>query len=405
MTDENDFEALLREHYQSERDTAQPRHEPGARVKGRIIQVGSEQVFVDLGGKAEAVMDIANFKDDDGNITATVGDSVEAVISGVDPENGSLILGSQHGRHLHGTAELEDAYRQGTPVEGQITGAIKGGLEVQVAGHRAFCPASQVDIRFVEDLATLVGQRHSFRITKYEGGRRLNLVVSRRALLEEEQRAKAAEIQAKLEPGAVLQGTVTALKDYGAFVDLGGGIEGMVHISELAFGHVKHPEEILSVGQQIEVAVLRIEQTNNPKRPQKVALSIRALAKDPWTDALERFPSGARATGKVTRLQPFGAFVELAPGLEGMIHISELGADRRINHPEEVLSSGQQVEAVVLQVDPQRRRIALSLNPDAAPIEPHPATREPAKPSGADEGLGTLGELLKAQMEEGRRGR
>ncbi len=403
MTEENDFEALLREHYQTERKETQASHKPGERVKGHVIKVGSEQVFVDLGGKAEAVMDIANFKDEAGNITAAVGDEVAAVVSGVDPENGSLILGSQHGRHLHGAAELEDAYRQGTPVDGQITGAIKGGLEVQVAGHRAFCPASQVDIRFVEDLSGLIGERYSFRITKYEGGRRLNLVVSRRALLEEQQRAEAAEIRAKLEPGAVLQGTVTTLKEYGAFIDLGGGIEGMVHISELAFGHVKHPEELLSVGQQIEVAVLRIEQTNNPKRPQKIALSVRALAKDPWSEAAERFPTGSRATGKVTRLQPFGAFVELAPGLEGMAHISELGVDRRINHPEEVLSQGQQVEAVVLQVDPQRRRIALSLNPDAAPVELPPARPESGAQSG--DGIGSLGALLKAQMEGGDRRR
>lgn len=403
MTDENDFEALLREHYQSEREAAQPSHKPGDHVKGHIIQVGSEQVFVDLGGKAEAVMDIANCKDEAGNVTAAVGDVVEAMVSGIDPESGALILGKRQGRHQHGTAELEDAYRQGRPVSGTIKGVVKGGLEVTVEGHRAFCPASQADIRFIEDLSSLVGQPHDFRITKLETGKRLNLVVSRRALLEEQQRAEAAEIRAKLEPGVVLTGRVTAVKEYGAFIDLGGGIEGMVHISELAFGHVKHPEEILSVGQQIEVAVLRIEQTSNPKRPQKIALSIRALAKDPWTEAAERFPSGTRATGKVTRLQPFGAFVELVPGLEGMIHVSELGADRRINHPEEVLSTGQQVEAVVLQVEPQRRRIALSLNPDAAPMAPQAVRAEPAAKADAEGDIGTLGELLKAQMEDGRR--
>jgi small subunit ribosomal protein S1 len=405
MTDDNDFEALLRELEKTEQALLGDAPKVGEKVSGTVIEVGSEQVFVDLGGKAEATMDIENLKDADGNVTVAVGDTLEAVVASVDADTGALVLGSRHGRHLHGSAELEEAFRSGLPVEGHITGTTKGGLEVQVAGHRAFCPASQADIRFIEDLATLVGERCGFRITKYEAGKRLNLVVSRRALLEEEQIARAAETRAQLREGAVLSGTVTGMKDFGAFVDLG-GVEGMVHVSELALGRVRHPEELLHLGQQVEVAVLRIEQTGNPKRPEKIALSIRALAKDPWSDAADRYRPGNRVAGRVTRTQPFGAFVELEPGVEGMVHISELGAGRRVNHPDEVLSTGQQVTATVLTVEPDRRRIGLSLSADAAPAEAGAATTAAPPEGDGGSGLGTLGDLLKAQMDRrGDRGR
>ena len=398
MTDENDFEALLRELEKTEQAVLGEAPKVGEKVKGTVIEIGSEQVFVDLGGKAEAVMDVANLKDADGNVTVAVGDPLEAVVASIDADTGALTLGSRHGRQLHGSAELEEAFRQGLPVEGHITGTTKGGLEVQVAGHRAFCPASQADIRFIEDLSTLVGERCAFRVTKYEGGRRLNLVVSRRALLEEEQAARAVETRAQLKEGAVLTGTVTGMKDFGAFIDLG-GVEGMVHVSELALGRVRHPEEVLAIGQQVEVSVLRIEQTDNPKRPEKIALSIRALAKDPWSDVADRYRSGARVAGKVTRTQPFGAFVELEPGLEGMVHISELGAGRRINHPDEVLSAGQKVTATVLNVEPERRRISLSLSDESSSAESVSQAAAPAE-SDASSGLGTLGDLLKAQLDQ-----
>ena len=398
MTDENDFEALLRELEKTEQAVLGEAPKVGEKVKGTVIEIGSEQVFVDLGGKAEAVMDVANLKDAEGNVTVAVGDPLEAVVASIDADTGALILGSRHGRQLHGSAELEEAFRQGLPVEGHITGTTKGGLEVQVAGHRAFCPASQADIRFIEDLSTLVGERCAFRVTKYEGGRRLNLVVSRRALLEEEQAARAVETRAQLKEGAVLTGTVTGMKDFGAFIDLG-GVEGMVHVSELALGRVRHPEEVLAIGQQVEVSVLRIEQTDNPKRPEKIALSIRALAKDPWSDVADRYRSGARVAGKVTRTQPFGAFVELEPGLEGMVHISELGAGRRINHPDEVLSAGQRVTATVLNVEPERRRISLSLSDESSSAESVSQATAPAE-GDASSGLGTLGDLLKAQLDQ-----
>jgi small subunit ribosomal protein S1 len=223
-------------------------------------------------------------------------------------------------------------------------------------------------------------------------------VVSRRVLLEEEQESLAEQTRARLEVGAVLSGTVTSLKDYGAFVDLG-GVEGMVHISELAFGHVKHPQDVLCTGQQVDVCVLRIEKTDNPKHPEKIALSIRALARDPWQDAEQRYPVGARVKGTVSRLQSFGAFIELEPGVDGLAHISELGAGRRIGHPHEVLSAGDQVEAAVLRIDKDKRRIGLSL--DAGRLaEAEEATRAGAyrERQEPERALGTFGELLRERM-------
>jgi small subunit ribosomal protein S1 len=399
MTEETSFAALLAENEPSAK-RAQREPKVGEQVRGEIVAIDADQVFVAIGGKTEALMDIMNITAEDGSLKAQVGDPIEARVTSIDADTGAPRLGQRHGRALHGSEELENAFRGGQPVEGQITGAVKGGLEVQIAGHRAFCPASQVDVRFIEDLSTLIGERHAFRITKFSGGRRLDLVVSRRALLEEAQAAAAAETRAKLEVGAVLNGRVTQLKDFGAFIDLG-GVEGMVHISELAFGHVRHPEDMLQLGQEVEVQVLRIEQTNTPKRPEKIALSIRALAADPWADAARQFPVGTRVTGKVRRLQAFGAFVELAPGLEGLIHISELGGGRRIAHPQEVLSQDQALEVRVLGVEPERRRVSLALAGDAdEPVtSAPPPTAAPSKSE--DAGIGTLGELLREKMRQG----
>lgn len=406
MTDESEFEALLRELEKTEQAVAE-RPKPGERVKGQVLAIDEAQVFVDLGGKAEGVMDIGNLKNQDGSLKVAIGDELEAVVAGVDAETGAITLGGKHGKQAHGAEELEAAYQQGLPVEGSVTGTTKGGLEVRIAGHRAFCPASQADIRFVEDLSSMVGQQHAFRITKLEKGKRLNLVVSRRALLEAERAAQAEALKEQLQEGAVLNGTVVGIKEFGAFVDLGGA-EGMVHISEMSLTRIRHPEDLLSLGQEVEVQVLRIENTGNPKRPQKIALSIRALAKDPWSDVAVRYAPGSRVDGRVTRTQPFGAFVELEPGLEGMIHISELGAGRRLNHPDEVLSTGQPVTATVLKVEPERKRIGLSLAADGGAPDDEPPPERSGRGGGRrgrrddiadpDDRLGTFGDLLKKQM-------
>lgn len=399
MSDKEDFAALLREFEHAHTGPTQRGPKVGEKVHGTVVSIGPDRVFIDLGGKSEGVMDAKTLTDGNGELTVHVGDAVEVTITRIDESSGTLLLGTQHGQHLHDVEELEDAFRNRLPVEGHVTGVTKGGVEVQIAGQRAFCPASQIDIRFVEDMESFVDQRLSFLITKFEGGRRVNLVVSRRALLEEQQQALAVETRARLDAGAVLRGTVTSIKDFGAFVDLG-GVEGMVHVSELAYGRVKHPSEVLSVGQQIEVAVLRIDKTGNPKRPEKIALSIRALADNPWQAASQRYPVGARVEGTITRLQTFGAFVELEPGIEGLVHISELGAGRRISHPREVVSAGQEVEATVLAVDSEKRRISLSLDNSRREESLAEAvqTRTYQGDKGPEEAAGSFGDLLRKAM-------
>ncbi|MBK1722126.1 30S ribosomal protein S1 [Thiocystis violacea] len=403
MSDSQSFEDLLNQFDQTHPQSLKGDPTVGEKVKGTLIAMGEEYAFVDLGAKSEGRLEIASLKDAEGQLKHAVGDEIESHVTGKDEESGMLLLGSQHGHKAHGLDEVERAYRQGLPVQGQVTAAVKGGLDIQVAGIRAFCPASQIDIRFIDDLSEFVGQRFDFRVTKFEGGRRPNLVVSRRAILEEEQRIKAEETRALLKEGAVLTGTVTSLKDYGAFVDIG-GLEGMIHISELAFGHVKHPKEILQVGQTVEVGVLRIEQPSDAKKREKIALSIRAVSRDPWLDAIEAFPVGTRVQGRVMRLQPFGAFIELAPGIDGLAHISELGAEKRINHPSEILKEGDLVEASVLGIDLERHRISLSLDEQRAREAAATDALKSAKPAAAapEKTMGSFGELLKESLSKGR---
>jgi len=401
MTEKEDFASLLGEYEQRHKTVRQP--QVGDPVRGRVVSIQSDKVFVDLGGKTEGIIERAELSDADGGLEVAVGDSVSSVVSGRDEATGTLLLGTRHAKRMHGSEALQRAYEDQSPVEGHVSGVTKGGLEVEIAGTRAFCPASQIDLGYVEDLQGFVGQRLAFRITKYEMGRHANLVVSRRALLEEERRALAAQTRDRLELGAVMQGRVSSLQDYGAFIDLG-GIEGLVHVSELAFGRVEHPKELLSVGQEVEVSVLRIERTDHPRHPEKISLSIRALEKDPWSEVEANFPVGRLVTGTVSRLQPFGAFIELAPGIDGLAHVSELVAGRRISHPREVLNPGEQVQVKVLSIDKERRRIGLTLKlevPDqpAEEVDTTPPVEAYAKPK---QGFGTLGDLLKESLKKQR---
>jgi small subunit ribosomal protein S1 len=349
----------------------------GDLVKGKIVSVGKEAVFVDVGGKAEGVLDRGQVTDHEGKLMVKVGDTIEARVAADD--GGTLVLRVKLGRGPEVRGELAQAQQLGLPVDGTVTEVVKGGVSVDVAGVRGFVPASQLDTRFVDDLSTYAGKKLQFRITKYDGR---DLVLSRRALLEEENAKLATETRKRLSPGAVLRGKVTGFKPFGAFVDVG-GIEGMLHVSELGHTRVEKPEDVLSLGQEVDVAVLKIE-------GDRISLSLKALAADPWRDSVASFAEGTRVKGKITRLQPFGAFVEIAPGVEGLVHISELGAGRRINHPKEVVAVGQDVEAIVLAVDPDKHRIGLSMaaSKDGSAEDVAAAPAAPAK-------LGTFGDLLK----------
>ena len=283
----------------------------------------------------------------------------------------------------------------GVPVEGVVSGVNKGGVEVTVAGVRAFCPISQLELRHVEDANAYVGQKLRFRITRYEeGARGANIVVSRRALLEEEQATRGAEVRATLAVGSVVKGKVTALKDYGAFIDLG-GVEGMLHVSEIGFQRVTHPKEVLSVGQEVEVQVKKLEKSDDPKRPERISLSLKSLERDPWSDAATRFYEGARASGTVKRLETFGAFVEVAPGVEGLLHVSELGRGRPLRHAREATKIGATLDVVVLAVDSDKRRLSLGLTQPGEEGEaaPNEAPRAPKS-------LGTFADLLKGKKEK-----
>lgn len=375
-----DFGQILAEFEQAAPEQAVPAKSQGQaasqKVSGKVLSIGDEWVFVDLGGKSEGRISAAELKDAEGNLTVKEGDTLDATVTGTDPESGALILRRKAGGGGRGgkkpaevVPEIRQAFENGLPLEGLVTGLNKGGAEIQVFGMRAFCPLSQLDLRYVENPQQFVGQKLLFKVNRLEegnrGGRGPNIVLSRRQLLEEEQKSRASETREKLQVGAILTGKVTSLTTYGAFIDLG-GIEGMLHVSEIGHGRTSHPQDVFQIGQDVEVQVIKIEKGKDEKRPERISLSRRALERDPWNDAAANFPEGTEATGRVMRLETFGAFVELAPGLEGLVHISEMGAGRRLNHSREAVEQGQEVQVRVLGVDTTRRRISLSMNTGGA---------------------------------------
>ncbi|HEX7181063.1 MAG TPA: S1 RNA-binding domain-containing protein [Thermoanaerobaculia bacterium] len=382
-----DFGTILAEFEQTEPEDQRKDPAVGEKVKGRVLSVTDTAAFVDLGGKSEGMIDIAQLRDAAGNVTVAVGDELEATVTGTDAETGSLVLRRKAGRGQEVAAEIRQAHEAGIPVEGLVTTINKGGAEIQVSGMRAFCPLSQLDLRYVEDPSQFVGQKLMFRVSRIEPGRtRPNIVLSRRALLEEEAESKAAETREKLQVGAVLRGKVTSLASYGAFVDLG-GLEGMLHVSEIGHSRVSHPNEALQVGQEIEVQIIKIEKGKDEKRP-RISLSRKSLERDPWRDVAERFPEGTQLTGRVMRAETFGAFVEIAPGIEGLVHISEMGANRRLNHARDAVQLGQDVQVRVLGVDPGKRRISLSMGsgPGSGGGNERPSSRDRGEYRGRDRG-------------------
>jgi small subunit ribosomal protein S1 len=397
--DERDFGEILAEF--ERRQEAGGRGEdpkPGAKVSGPILSIGEEAAFVDLGGKSDGVVALSELTDDEGELTVEVGDTVSGVVAGRDEASGGLVLRVKPGASsAAGTemalTELAQAHEHGIPVEGVVAEAVKGGVEVTVSGVRAFCPISQLDVRFIEDPAEYVGRRLTFKVKRFERsgrGGRPNVVLSRRDLLEEEERRRKQEALAKLAEGSVVRGTVTSVVSYGAFVDLG-GIEGLLHVSELAHDRVEDPAELIAPGDVVEVKVLSIEEREGDDR--RISLSRKALEQDPWKEAAARFPEGATVPGRVMRLEPYGAFVRLAPGLEGLVHVSELAPGRRIAHPREVVELGQDVQVRVLRVDPEKRRISLSLAAPAGDADTPSAEEYEARPE-ASAGFGALADAF-----------
>lgn len=325
-------------------------NQPGDLVVGKVVKITGSIAFVDYGARSEGYIELSELRDEQGELTVTEGDQVEAEI--VDTRGG-VRLSCKRAQTAKVLEELEQAYKTGAPVEGKVVGVNKGGFEVRVRGVRAFCPNSQFAERFVREPIRQVGRSFQFRITEFvDDGK--SLVVSRRAILEEQKEKAREDLGDRVRVGDVRQGKVTRLADFGAFVDIGEGIEGLIHVSEISHEHVKHPKEKLSEGDAIEVKVIRVD----PARG-RLALSMKALAEDPKKSFFDDIEKGQKLTGTVARLTDFGAFVNIAPGVDGLLHISGISAERRIEHPQEVLSVGDEIEVVVEKVEKDRERVGL----------------------------------------------
>ena len=325
----------------------------GESVSGRVVKITKDTIFIDLGRKSEGIAEVKELQDEEGNLTVKEGDRVEMRVSstreGIHLTKGIKVQGSE------AFDILLDAKEDQAPVEGRVAAVNKGGFEVDISGFRAFCPISQIDIKYCEKPEEHMGARYQFRIMEIqEKGR--NIVVSRRVLLEEEQEKKAKETLAMLRPDVEVEGKVTKLTAFGAFVDLG-GVEGMVHVSAISHARIGHPSEVLAPGQTVRAKVLKIEP--DKKGRQRIALSIKALLPDQWEKGLG-IQEGEIIRGKISRLTDFGAFVEIAPGVDGLVHISEMSYER-ISHPNTLFHEGEMVEVLVTGIDPETRRVSLSI--------------------------------------------
>ena len=391
-----DFAALLAEFDSREPRGERPHVRCGDTVRGRVTTIGLESAVVEIdGGKVEGMIELDQLRDGDGNLAVKVGDEIEARVVETMGKDGCVVLRRTMARGPEAKAELAQAAELGLSVEGTVMAVNKGGVDVLVAGVRGFCPISQLDMRHVADANEYVGRKFQFRVTRYDVDRRgANLVVSRRALLEEEAKGRAEKMRGKVVPGAVLPGVVVAVKDFGAFIDLG-GIEGLLHASELGFSRGTRPSEVVVIGQQLNVQVLKIEKTDDPKRPERISLSLKSMERDPWEEVGAKFPSGTQVTGKVVRIEQFGAFVELAPGLEGLVHVGELAAGKQVRHPREICKVGDSLMVTVLALDHERHRISLGVGErsDVVSQEDMDAARAAAGPAR----FGTLGDLFRAK--------
>ena len=386
---EENFAAMLEQSM-----TKRGRLEPGQAVETRIVSISGEWIFLDLGGKGEGVLDRKELSDESGTLLAKVGDAVKAYF--VSSENNELRFTVKLGSGAAGKSQLEDAWRGGVPVEGTVAKEIKGGFEVRIAGStRAFCPFSQMGMSRQEQASAYIGRSLPFRIAEYgEDGR--NIVLSRRAILDDERKEARRGLRESLAEGRRVQGKVTSLQDYGAFVDIG-GIEGLLPISEVAWSRTEKLKDVLSVGQEIEVVIKKIDWEK-----ERISLSLRDALPDPWEKVEAEFPVGSYRNGTVARLAPFGAFVTLANGVDGLVHISKLGSGKRISHPKEVLKEGQAVEVKVESVDRASRKLSLSLAAISREEEEATATLKEyqSRESGQTKSMGTLGDLLKAKLGE-----
>ena len=347
----------------------------GQRIRGRIVSIGDSQVMVSYGGRAEGVLAASELRGSDGNLLLRVGDPVSVAVSSTE-EPVTFTLGKKRG--LQSAARLRLAYESKQAVSGVVRAVNKGGFEVRVSGVRAFCPLSQIDTSFVQDSKTYLGQTYTFRILRWENGGR-NIVLSRRAVLKQEAEAKAADTRKRLEVGSEFDGVVTRVQPFGAFVDIG-GLEGLLRVSRMGRGHVQDPTHVLTPGQQLRVRVTRLESAGGGK--ERIALAAADLGPDPWEEAGAALQEGQVVTGRVARLTDFGVFVTLLPGIDGLVHISELSANRVTPETiQETVQPGDEVQVRILRVDRDKKRVSLSIRQAQAP-DPAPAARPAREPRG-----------------------
>jgi small subunit ribosomal protein S1 len=342
----DDFETLFEESMRSVK--------PGGVVKGRVVGITSTHVMVDVGYKSEGQIPLQEFLDRQGKPQVKVGDEVDVFFDSSEGEGGGIVLSRQRAESMKIWEDIEKAFREGTGVEGVIVAKVRGGFNVALGGIPGFLPGSHVDIRPTRNLDKFVGQKDKFAVLKYNRARG-NVVVSRRALLEKERDSLKKEILKVLEEGVILEGTVKNITSYGAFVDLG-GIDGILHISDMSWGRIGHPSELVKVGDRIKVVVLKFDSER-----ERISLGMKQIMPDPWNTVAESYTVGTRIKGKVVSLVDYGAFVELEKGVEGLIHISEMSWTKKIPHPSKVVQVGEVVEVVVLNVDQNHRRISLGL--------------------------------------------
>jgi small subunit ribosomal protein S1 len=337
-----------------EESLANQRIRPGMILTGLIVDVTSDVVIVNVGLKSEAVIPLEQFKNERGEVEVKAGDQVEVALDSVEDGTGETRLSREKAKRARTWTRLEEAFNKSEIVTGVITGRVKGGFTVEIENVRAFLPGSLVDVRPVRDTSYLEGKPLEFKVIKLDQ-KRNNVVVSRRAVVEQEFSAERSALMDNLQEGAVVRGTVKNLTDYGAFVDLG-GIDGLLHITDMAWKRVKHPSEVVKVGDEVEVRILKFDRERS-----RVSLGLKQLGADPWQNISRRYPPGTRVFGKVTNIADYGAFVEIEDGVEGLVHVSEMDWTNKNVNPAKVVHTGQEVEVMVLDVDEERRRISLGL--------------------------------------------
>ncbi len=352
MDDVEDFTKLYEESLRSIQE--------GEVLTGEVVQVDKDYVLVDIGYKSEGQISVDEFRDSEGNISVKVGDKVDVLLERKDNEEGGIVLSKEKAAKIKIWDNIKKIYENDETIKGKILSRVKGGFSVDV-GLQAFLPGSQVDLRPVRDMNSLIGTEHEFKIVKYNK-RRGNIVLSRRVLLEAQREAQREQTLSTLEEGAILEGKVKNITNYGLFIDLG-GIDGLVHITDMSWGRVGHPSELYKPGDDITVKVLSFDKENK-----RVSLGIKQLKPDPWDEAAEKYPVGTKITGRVVNLKDYGAFVEVEPGIEGLIHVSEMSWTRKVRHPSQVLNVGDTVNAVVLDIDLPKKRISLGMKQ----VEPNP---------------------------------